>query len=163
MFASPAAATNSSSAERRSARAVSRTCRSAPPPASWSVSSASSPADRSRSAERRFHRLASARALSRSSVFGPAESSGAVSERRRAPVHSTNRVRTMAASAPVAIPFPSNLPHQSPRRSAKMAPFWKPTPSQKEMPTIVALRTSMPSCTTIRIPRTNSSPSTVSR
>ena len=42
--------------------------------------------------------------------------------------------------APAVMPLPSNAPHHSPRWSAKITWFWNPTPIQKAVPAIVALR-----------------------
>ena len=59
---------------------------------------------------------------------------------RRGPVSSMNAVSSSAVRPPEVIPLASSCCRKGLRPAVEISPLWKPTPIQKETPTIVALR-----------------------
>ena len=116
---------NSSSAALRLPPAISSRRRFAPVFASSArgtrLSSASSPAEQSRSVASGLQRHRDANPRRNATISGSASSASAVSMRlRRGPVISMNRVSATAVSPPAVMPLPSSEPHHSPSLSAKI-------------------------------------------
>lgn len=97
-------------------------------------------------------------------MAGSAEMSSSVSRRlRRAPLISSTIDISTAARMLTTTLFPSETSHGLASEAARMFSDCKPTPIESDTPTIRAFFGLRPSCWTVRMPSTKSSPITIIR